>query len=86
MRLEMGVQPRAHSAMEGEGRLEVRGKQGLRGFQEVTEDCGKSSEGMRWDGSQPAGDYESDVGLWLSPWILEPDPEFELWLCCLPAV
>lgn len=34
--------------MEGEGSLkEVRGKQGLRGFQEVTEDCGKSSEGMR---------------------------------------
>lgn len=44
----MGVQPRAHSAMEGEGSLkEVRGKQALRGFQEVTEDCGKSSEGMR---------------------------------------
>lgn len=44
----MGVQPRAHSAMEGEGNLkELRGKQGLRGFQEVTEDCGKSSEGVR---------------------------------------
>ena len=48
MQPEMGVEPRAHSAKEGEGSLkEVRGKQGLRGFQEVTEDCGKSSEGMR---------------------------------------